>query len=437
MKKFLTILLALLMSLSMASLFACSEEPEEPVVEEPTPVVKNEVAGKYVIDYQVFGANKMAFEYGDDEVEVVNFTADMMGKETVVKYSDDENNYTQSITLNAITENYYNIDADSTAAGYKLATTAKATGLKVNGAEIDAEETGITVADDGISFTLAYLNGKKGHNKVEYVVGDTNYIVSVCVINNKDIKSAVTFEDGKISPMIAILSDATSVKVVNSSKVPYGDGIYSTSNLVDTYDSATQTHSQAGNTKVLAIVNNSSEVANTTIWVSMDYYKARIAAVEEALKGIGVYTTEVKDGQTVETSYTKNRIGCGRMVCIADGITGDTTWETYVPSATAGEDDVRLTSDGWGLSCSMEIWHASSKKYVLNGNMQSARPNWDSLSNRPTMVNADAPYFYISFAHSATTTCYIDDILMANSGGYPFSNAISGNSYRNMATIIK
>ncbi len=307
LKRFLILALALVMGLS---LFACSDSSndETPGVEPDTnnnndnvdkPVVSLEAPDllNYVFDYQALENGVISLDIKDEPVDVlfaestsveysvffevnsgkVDVTVEeaMLDQAKAIKYVDGrEQQFADiTITINPITENYYNVDADTTDAGYTLATTVKATEVTFNGV---AAGEGITVTDTGINFAKTLFTGDTmGHNKVEFMQGNTKYVLSVCAVTQKELDNPITFEDGKMSPFVAIYSLSHDAKVVDIFEEKGADG---TSSLVDSslmrYYISADGNTEVENRKQLAIKGDSM------IYIASYYLNARVKKLE-------------------------------------------------------------------------------------------------------------------------------------------------------------
>ncbi len=306
LKRILLIALALIMSLST---FACaSDDPETEKPSEDNPTVETPTTSdlegpeitKYVFDNQILTNNQFTLQIkdepfdicfeeeegaewsvgatmNDDTVDIdVDYT--MYAKNKKIKYYDENEVCfaTIDLTINPVTKNYYNVDADTTNAGYTITTTAKATDVKFNGAAAGA---GITVSDTGINFAKSLFTGETmGHNKVEYIDSGVKYEISVCAVTQLELDNPITFEDGKISPFISIFDPTKSAKVVNVFNEKGADG---TSPLIDAtkmrYYISADGNTQIENKHMLALRGNSR------LYIAAYYLLARVDKLDGRL----------------------------------------------------------------------------------------------------------------------------------------------------------
>ncbi len=253
LKRLLLLVLALVMCLS---LFACSDEPSNDEPSNDDPVIDNPDNGKedekdesgltvvendFIIDYQALEGGKFYIDYeGADPTEVlygnsmandtqlyapyweivegkleIQLEGDMMGAKAdkIIKFKTDTKSYITYLTVNPITENYF--IADGTEASYKLAI-ADILSAKFNGEDV-ASVTGITKDATGLTFTKELLATKLGHNVVEIKTATKSYILSVCAVTKVQTERTITFEDGKMSPFVAVFgNDYQVVKVLEA-----------------------------------------------------------------------------------------------------------------------------------------------------------------------------------------------------------------------------
>ncbi len=447
LKRLLLLALALIMC---TSLFACSDEPsnddpsnDDPAIVDPSnpndpadpadpadPSGLTQVENDYIIDYQVIAGEKLVLNFegtaptevtygnaGANETEEpfwsvkdntieITIEGSMMNanQDKVFKYSTDKNEYTTYLTLNAITNNYFLIDGADDSFKLDIADIASA---KFNGTDV-ASVSGITKDATGLTFTKALLAENLGHNKVEVVAKDKYYTVSVCAVEKEDLRQPITFEDGKLSPFVAVFGNDYAVK--ESKDFP-------DTNMKDLYTNA--------NTFYYWGKDQTTKFANKYALV-IDHK----AGSYEALKVF------------VSTFYIKGRLDCLSTLVVSDtwnwpGDAGATGYNNFMTSnTTGGENKLGMkmfkskidadVSDGYGIVAGKDLASCGFTYFgpYMSNNTAYTRPffskeaydlcfdaNGNMLENNITITYRDAKESF---------TIYLDDICgtISKGGGF-------------------
>ncbi len=310
LKRLLLLALALIMCMS---LFACSDDPDNDNPIPDGPVVDNTddsnltaIENDYIVDYQVLEDGKFYVEfdgaeptevlYGgsstpeedmyqpfwnivDGKIEIV-IEGDMMGSKAdkVLKFKTDKNKYSTYLTINPITDNYFIVDG--TADTFKVAIEGIVS-AKFGGVDV-ASVTGITKDETGLTFTKDLLATKLGHNKLEVKTDKANYVVSVCAVTKKQVAMPITFEDGKMTPFMAVFgNDYKVIKDVDVAdetvKLAYaGDG----RNPAEIYYVQGPNSTRVENDYMLEIDHKAGSPEELRVYVSSFYLKERLAAMK-------------------------------------------------------------------------------------------------------------------------------------------------------------
>ncbi len=324
LKRFLLLALALIMCMS---LFACSDDStddtpstDDPAVVDPSNPSDDpaddkpsggstKVENDYIVDYQILEDGKFYIDYEgtapeevlfggatvavselyepfwnivDDKLEI-ELEGDMMGakQDKVLKYSTDKKEYTTYLTVNPITDNYFVVDGGE--ASYKLAI-AGIESAKFNGTDV-ASVTGITKDATGLTFTKELLATKLGHNKVEVKTADKTYVVSVCAVTQAELDTAITFEDGKMTPFMAVFGN--DYKVVNAREDAPSviKNAYTTTGGSSTSSGTGLTYAVGAsgqskpNTYALEIDHKAGSPESLRVYVSSFYLRERLASM--------------------------------------------------------------------------------------------------------------------------------------------------------------
>ncbi len=314
LKRLLLLVLALIMC---TSLFACSDDPsnddpsnDDPAIVDPSnpndpvdpadPSGLTQVENDFVIDYQALEGGKFYIDYeGADPTEVlygnasandsdlfspfweivdgkieIKIEGDMMfaQQDRVFKYKTDTKSYITYLTLNPITENYFIVDGGE--ANFKLEI-AGIESAKFNGTDV-ASVTGITKDATGLTFTKELLATKLGHNVVEIETATKSYILSVCAVTKAETITAITFEDGKMSPFIAIFGN--DYKVISADEIEDAT-LKTTYKDVYKYEIG-KAGTLVNNAHLLEIDHKSGSPEALKMYVSSFYIRERVAAMK-------------------------------------------------------------------------------------------------------------------------------------------------------------
>ncbi len=314
LKRFLLLALALIMCMS---LFACSDDPstddpntDDPVIDNPiedpadpsgdTPSAGDNQEKDLVIDYQVLEDGKFYIDFEgtapeevlfggasapveelfepfwaikDSKIEVTIESA-MMGtkQDKVLKYTAGGTDYVLYLTLNPITDNYFVVDGGEASFKLEIANIASA---KFNGTDV-ASVTGITKDATGLTFTKELLATKLGHNVVEIETATKSYILSVCAVTKAETITAITFEDGKMSPFIAIFGN--DYKVISADEIEDAT-LKTTYKDVYKYEIG-KAGTLVNNAHLLEIDHKSGSPEALKMYVSSFYIRERVAAMK-------------------------------------------------------------------------------------------------------------------------------------------------------------
>ncbi len=301
LKRFLLLALALIMGLS---LFACSSNDSDPADGNDGNDNNNDNPSEevvlsapdildYVFDAQILKDNAFSIAYKDEPTNVIfsgyelGFTVedgyvnvfmeeDMIDKSNPIQFVDanDKGFAELNVTVNPLTENYYNVTADTASAGYTIATTKKATEVKFNGVAVG---NGVTITDTGINFAKSLFTSETmGHNKVEFVVDKVQYVLSLCAVTQKELDNPITFEDGKQSPFVYVYTYGEDAKVVD---VFEQKGVDGTSPLVDPslmrYYISADGNTETENRNQLRVKGDS------LVYIASYYLNARVKKLEQ------------------------------------------------------------------------------------------------------------------------------------------------------------
>ncbi len=265
------------------------------------------------------------------------------------------------------------------------------TSIKIGNKKLD-----VATVFDGSGITVDMADLQRGHNALEIIVRRTyaasswlntavdTYYRSLCVVNNSDYWSAMTFEDGNINPFLSIVGYG-SYSVAEASEVVLSTAVdYATVAADQVYDMSAEGKGDVtvkqNNTKVLKVTTSTTAGSNLRLYVPKKYYEARIAALAAAIAKSGT-----NSGGTT----------CMKMAAIK--LASNSTWlswNTYVegvtdPFYTAGNSGAQ----GDLTSCLRSIG-----------------------GDNPFTNNPDADYFYVELIAPGTSayTIMIDNILVAN-----------------------
>ncbi len=320
----------------------------------------------------------------------------MVGTKEATYTSKDDVTYKATVTINPITDNYYNVSASGS---YKLKL-ANIGSAKFNGQDI-SEVAGITLDETGLTFTRATFAGKEGHNKLEIVSFNKTYVLSICAVTQSQLDNPITFEDGQVSPFIGVIGSGATAVVDMTDKSTWG------------YQDGTDYSQDASSAKKRYYINaDKTETLNkmwlgvftgNRVYISTYYIKARVAQIVIEKKAINP-AWELTDNMSL--------VGKGLRF---NGESRQLSW--MLPDGTSTVSDPKYTF-------SFLAW-------------DNAGPNYTPIMNKATYdkILADDSITYIYSTEIGQTSTYWDrphyfDDLFANfdvSNGGALGQFHSGN----------
>ncbi len=364
----------------------------------------------YIYDYQVMSEDKFYLDFAGSKPEAIymavgateqgnKMSAGLSITDTGIalnvgrtrvgnfyyNYENAQGSFKNSVTINPITKNYFNVDGteDSFVLDLPVANPASIT---FNG-EPASTVAGITVDTDTLTFTKALLASKVGeHNKVVVVAGNYYAELSVCAYRNTDLWSAFHFEDQRLNPFSAIMGGT--YEVVSSSVLDLSDFSYRAKAPYSSDTSAGNGDIKNNYVLKLSVAKNTE----CTMFVATDYFVARRAKLTE-----------------LGSSMTANRIW--GATTLSDGTGSSQSFDTYV-------NNVKYT----GNKTTVKVDQPSSHDHSLH-KTNGSRPLFSTdilgaIYNSATSTNI-VDYFEVRFAVSdANKISYYDDVFIATGGVY-------------------